>query len=137
MKVVGFNFTKMSVEKLKEGDGEFKIKTGIEVPEINPVKVNFLKGEEELIEAKFLYTVNYTPDIAKVELEGGIIFSLESKLAKQILKDWKKKKLNENFRVGLFNIISRKASLKALELEDELNLPLHISMPTFKKSTDE
>ena len=137
MKVIGFNFTKISVEKLKESGGDFKIKTGIEIPEINQVKENILKGNEELIEAKFIYSVNYTPDIAKVELEGGIVFSLEPKLAKQILKDWKKKKLNEDFKYALFNIISRKSSLKALELEDEMNLPLHISMPSFKKPQNE
>ena len=137
MKVVGFNFTKISVEKLKESSADFKIKTGIEVPEINPVKANILKGEDELIEVKFLYNVDYTPSIAKVELAGGIVFSLKPKMAKQILKDWKKKKLNDDFKWGLFNIISRKSSLKALELEDELNLPLHIPMPSFKKPQNE
>lgn len=136
MKVVGFNFTKISVEKLKESISDLKIKTGIEVPEINQVKANILKGKEELIEVKFTYNVNYTPDIAKIELEGGIVFSLEPKLAKEVLKDWKKKKVNEDFKIGLFNIISRKSSLKALELEDELNLPLHIPMPSFKRAQD-
>ena len=46
-----------------------------------------------MIEAKFAYNVNYNPEIAKVELGGVVVFSLEPKLAKQILKDWKKKKI--------------------------------------------
>ena len=46
--------------------------------------------------------------------------------------DWKDKKMPDDFRNTLFNLILRKASLKALQLEEEMNLPIHMQLPTLK-----
>jgi len=136
MKIIGFNFTKTSAEKLKEPSElkeQVKINTQIDVPELTEVKTHVLKTKEELIGAKFVYGVNYEPGFAKVELEGRILVSVEPKIAKEVFKQWKKKKMPEDFRLLLFNVILKKSSLKALYLEEELNLPLHMPMPSFKK----
>lgn len=136
MRIIGFNFTKISTEKLKEASElkeQLKISTQIDVPELTEVKPHILKTKEELVGAKFTYRVNYDPGFAKVELEGRILIAIEPKIAKEILKQWKKKKMPEDFRLFLFNVILKKSSLKALHLEEELNLPLHMPMPSFKK----
>jgi hypothetical protein len=136
MRIIGFNFTKISVEKLKEPSElkeQLKINTQIDVPELTEVKSHLLKTKEEIIGAKFTYGVNYNPDFAKIELEGRILVAVEPKVAKEIFKQWKKKKMPEDFRLLLFNVVLKKSSLKALYLEEELNLPLHMPMPSFKK----
>jgi len=136
MKFIGFNFTKTRSEKLKEPSELkelVKINTQIDVHELTEVKTHVLKTKDELIGAKFVYGVNYNPGFAKVELEGRILVSVEPKIAKEVLKQWKKKKMPEDFRLLLFNVILKKSSLKALYLEEELNLPLHMPMPSFKK----
>jgi hypothetical protein len=136
MRIIGFNFTKISVEKLKEPSElkeQLKINTQIDVPELTEVKSHLLKTKEEIIGAKFTYGVNYSPDFAKIELEGRILVAVEPKVAKEIFKQWKKKKMPEDFRLLLFNVVLKKSSLKALYLEEELNLPLHMPMPSFKK----
>ena len=61
------------------------------------------------------------------------MLSTDSEMAKDVMKKWKNKETPEEFRIPLFNIIFRKAGLKALELEDEMNLPLHMSMPTLRR----
>ncbi len=136
MRVIGFNFTKISIEKLKEPSElkeQLKVNTQIDVPELTEVKSHLLKTKEEIIEAKFMYGINYDPDFAKIELEGKILVAVESKVAKEVFKQWKKKKMPEDFRVLLFNVILKKSSLKALYLEEELNLPLHMPLPSVKK----
>jgi hypothetical protein len=136
MRIIGFNFTKISIEKLKEPSElkeQLKINTQIDVPELTEVKSHLLKTKEEIIGAKFTYGVNYNPGFAKIELEGRILVAVESKVAKEIFKQWKKKKMPEDFRLFLFNVVLKKSSLKALYLEEELNLPLHMPMPSFKK----
>lgn len=136
MRVIGFNFTKISIERLEEAarpTGELKINTQMDVPELKEVKTDILKTKEEIIAAKFTYGVNYDPDFAKIELEGKILLAVDPKIAKEVLKQWKKKKIPEEFRLLLFNVILKKSSLKALNLEEELNLPLHMPMPSFKK----
>jgi hypothetical protein len=137
MRVIGFNFTKISIEKLKELTERPKVTNEIDVPEIIEAKPGILKTKEDILEAKFEYKVAYEPKLANINLEGRILLSLEPKIAKEVLKQWKKKKMPEEFRNLLFNIILRKSSLKALQLEDELNLPIHMPLPSLKKPDKE
>ena len=139
MRIIGFNFTKISIESLKQIKKGFKINTEIDVPEVKSInmKESPIKTKEEVIAAKFIYHVNYEPDTVKIRLEGDVLFSVEPKMAKEIMKQWKNKKMPEDFRLFLFNIILKKSTLRALHLEEELNLPLHVPMPSFKKPKEE
>lgn len=137
MRIIGFNFTKIKIERLKDTTEELKIKTEIDIPELKELKSSPLNTKEEVIEIKFLYRILYEPGFAIVELEGKLLMALEPKTAKEVVKQWKKKKMPEDFRVLLFNAILKKSVLKALELEDELNLPLHMPMPTFRRQEEE
>ncbi|MCX6749409.1 MAG: hypothetical protein NTW17_01540 [Candidatus Pacearchaeota archaeon] len=132
MRVIGFNFDKISIERFKDKVEGLKITTNIDISEIKEIKSEILKTKEELVQVKFFYVVNYEPEFAKVDLKGTVLISIEEKQAKEILKEWKKKKLPEDFRMPLFNIILRKATTKSLNLEDEMNLPLHIPLPSLK-----
>jgi len=135
MKVLGFNFNKMSAERFpqKSSEGALKLGTDIVILEINPVNSDLFNTKDEFLGVKFSYTINYNPDYAKIEFLGEIVISLDSKEAKEVLKEWKNKKLLEDFKIFVFNIILKKSNLKALELEDEMNLPLHLPLPSVKK----
>jgi hypothetical protein len=52
---------------------------------------------------------------------------------KSIMDSWKDKKIPENMRLGIFNFIMVKCNVKALYLEDEMNMPLHVPMPRLTK----
>ncbi|MGA2130401.1 MAG: hypothetical protein ABSG05_02185 [Candidatus Pacearchaeota archaeon] len=137
MRILGFNFSKISVERLKGKQGELSVNSNIDIEDIEELKDNILKGEEKPIQIDFIYTVKYDPEIAKIDLKGTIILSLEEQQAKDTLRDWKKKKLPDEFRNVVFNIILRKATIKALELEDEMNLPTHMPMPVVSNENTE
>ncbi len=136
MRLIGFNFNKINIEKFSDKIENLKINTNINISEINEIKSNFFKTKEEFIGVKFIYNINYDPDIAKIELVGNLVFGIEPKIAKEILKQWQDKKMSEDFKITLFNIILRKSNLKALQLEDEINLPPHISLPSLRKQED-
>lgn len=135
MRIVGFNFTKISIEKKKEIEpkDELKVNTDISIKELKEIKSLNLKIKEEIIGVDYSFKVIYDPSIAIIDLEGKILFSSTSKEIKEILNEWKNKKMPENFKVLLFNFILKKSNLKALELEEDLNLPLHFPMPSLKK----
>jgi hypothetical protein len=135
MRLVGFNFKKVSAEKLKDTVKELKLSTKIDISSVESLKSDLIKIKDEPIKVDFVYSVLYEPDFAKVELAGSIILSVEPKLAREILKGWKDKELNEDFRMFVFNVILRKSNIKALTLEDELNLPTHISLPSLTKQS--
>tara|TARA_Y100000034_G_scaffold119266_1_gene160854 strand:- start:1548 stop:1967 length:420 start_codon:yes stop_codon:yes gene_type:complete len=129
MKILGFNFTKINIEKFSDNLEKLKMNTNIDISNIKQVKSDFLKSKEEIIGVKFNYIVDYSPNIAKLELNGNILLTTAPKILKDIIKQWKDKKIPEGFRMALFNIILRRSTIKSLQLEDEMNLPPHINLP--------
>jgi len=137
MRIVGFNFKKISVEKTGDKIGDLKINTKVDIPNIEILKPEFIKTKDELLQVDFEYIVNYEPNFAKIELIGNIIVALDSKDAREVVKHWKDKEMSDELRMSLFNLILRKSNIKALELEDEMNLPLHIPFPPLKMEKKE
>ena len=134
MKILGFNFTKLRAEKISNKIEGVKINTNIDLLKIDSVDQGPIKVKEDLLGVSFKFDISYDPDFAKISLEGSIILAIDSKTHKEVLKQWKDKKIPEDFRLNLFNIIMKKATLKALQLEEELNIPLHMPMPSLKLS---
>ena len=132
MKILGINFTKLNAEKLSIDTKGVKIGTHIDLSEIREVKSDFFSNKEKVLGIKFSYEISYDPDFAKIKLAGNILISVNEQMSSQILEGWKTKNLPEEFRLSVFNLILKKSSLKALQLEEELNIPLHISMPFLK-----
>jgi hypothetical protein len=133
MKVVGFNFNKINVEKLMNSYEKLSVKTNIDISEIKNVKQDIFKTDEEFIGVKFSFNLDYEPNVAKLEFTGDIVFSMDSKLAEEVVKQWKTKSIPEDFKVFLYNFILKKSNVKAFQFEEELNLPLHIPLPSVKR----
>lgn len=133
MRLVGFDFKKISIERLKDQADNLKFNTKIDVSAIDTIKSDIFRSKEELLKVDFIYSVLYEPEFAKIELTGNIILAVEPRVAREVLRGWKDKQTSEEFRIFMFNIILRKANIKALQLEDELGLPLHIPLPTLSK----
>ena len=137
MKLLGFNLTRINAEKDEKNKSikGLKVKNNIDLTNISEVKNNLLKTKEDLVAVYFKYSIIYEPNFAKLNFEGNLLISLESKNAKKLIKDWKEneKKIQEEIKIDIFNFILRKINLKALNLEEELNLPLHVSLPRIDK----
>lgn len=136
MKIVGFNFNKISAEKTGTLSKDVKVHTQIDISEINELKSNTVNTKESLLGIVFSYAVDYDPGFAKIALNGNVLVLVDPDEAKKVLKQWDKKELPEEFKVDLFNIIMRKTNLKALQIEEEMGIPLHIPLPSFKKKTE-
>jgi len=127
MQIIGFNLTKILVEREEKIEGKLEVKQNIDISDVSKEKIPFSEGEA--IKIKFNFTVTYDPDFAKLNLEGYLILMVDKDEIKKFLKSWKNKKLPDETKVSLFNFIMGKCNIKALNLEDELNLPLHVPMP--------
>lgn len=135
MKIIGFNLIKISVTRKEKSAENLKLKSNIELQDVSKDKIELTK--QDLLKIKFAFTVDYEPDFAKLEFEGFIVVLPEQDELKKILKSWKSKKVPDEIRVPLFNFIMTKCNIKAILLEDEMNLPLHIPMPRLKPSEGE
>lgn len=137
MKVIGYNLTKVNAEKKAETKTISSINTSIEFLNIDKDKIESIK-DFEVIKVDFNFTVSYesqtdkkdtTLKVAKIELEGNLIFAASKEEAKDLLKFSKKKDMPANIKVPLNNVVFKKCLVKAIELEDSLNLPFHIPIP--------
>ncbi len=147
MQLVGFNLKKIKAEK----SPEFKrsnINTNIEFTDVLKEKLELLK-DADAVRISFIFTVSYTeaaqnPNQEKKEKEeekkhaevlfdGDIMLSSSKDESKELFKSWKKKQIPEQFRIPLINFILKRCSVKALSLEEELNLPAHIPFPQVRK----
>ena len=135
MQIIGFNLNKISIERKEKQQGKLEIKQNINIDDISEDKINI--SDKEIVKVSFTFSVNYSPDFAKVELKGQIVLLPEKEELKDILKEWKKKQISEKFRIPLFNFIMGKCNIKALSLEEELNLPLHVPMPRISPKKEE
>jgi hypothetical protein len=132
MKLISFKFKKIQIEKLSESFKNVKVNTKIDISNIEQIESPALNNES-ILKIKFNHKIDYDPEIAKIELGGETLLVVEEDKVKEIIDAWKNKKMSEDFRIVLFNIILRKTNIKALELEDQMGLPLHVPLPTLKK----
>ena len=132
MRIIGFNFTKILIEKKGSLTKPPQVKTSINVLDLKEISSDFLKAKETPIEIKFSYGIFYEPKIAELAFEGNLIVLVDPKDAKEIIKKWKKKDFSEKFKLFVFNVILRKSNIRAIQLEDEMNLPPHFQLPSLK-----
>jgi hypothetical protein len=137
MRIVSFNFDKINIEKITDTNKELKITTNIDISSITKTKSELFNDKEDLIQIKFIYLVNYEPNFAKIEFNGSMFVTLDSKDSKELFKKWENKEIPEEIRLFLFNVILIKSNIKALQFEDEFNLPIHIPLPRFSKEEKE
>ena len=138
MRIIGFNFTKVGAERFSGKAMGSDRSTNIEFQNIEKEENNLAKDDSEMLKVSFKFSVIYgekdkkDSSSAEVALSGFIILMANKEESEELQKAWKKKELSSSFRVPIFNFILKKCSIRALQLEDELNLPLHIPMPQLK-----
>lgn len=125
IKLVGFRYSKLNVERNEESNGELKITPNINIESIE--KFNS-ESKQDILQVNFQFGIDYS-SLGKIELKGKMFLASNSKIIKEALDGWKNKKLDNQINLIILNTIMQKASLKALELEEEMNLPPHIQLP--------
>lgn len=136
MQVIGFNFEKISAERKKTTKEEkIEVSSNINIKEITQEKIEIVKDKPAL-RMKFEFSVKYKPELADISLQGAVLVLVEKDQAKDIIKKWKNKKVSDDIRIPLFNLILTKSNLRALQLEEELNLPTHLPLPRIKQGQE-
>lgn len=142
MQVIGFNFTKITAERSQKVKETTLVNTDIEFIEIEKDTVPTL-NDLETINVSFRFVVSYKESEKKETKEGQVLFegrvmlTAEKEAAKDLLKSWKKKELPVSIKVPLFNLILKKCTAKALDLEEQINLPAHIRIPQIRAKSKE
>lgn len=124
LKLAGSRFTKLNAERNTEFSGKLEMKTNIKI-----ISMEKVKDTKDAVKVEYGFIVDYI-ELGKVEIEGMLFLSCDTKTVKEMLKNNKNKKHDTPESIAITNLIIKKASIKAFELEEELGLPIHIKLPT-------
>jgi len=128
MAAFGFNLNKILIEK-QEGKklGKIEVHSKMEITSVKKEEVELAKGKD-VLKFNFDFNLNYMPDLAKIEFKGHVLILTDPKETKEIIENWKKEKIKDDLKVAVYNVIWEKCNVKALELEEDFNLPHHIPL---------
>ena len=132
MTIVGFSLTKLLLDRKEAVIRKVEIKSKLHLPSMEKQPVLLVQGKDTL-RFNFEYDIIYEPDLATISFKGYVLFVSDHKDTEEIMKEWKKTKtVNKQLQTSIYNFIFHKCNIRALQLEDEFNLPLHISLPVIK-----
>ena len=135
MQIIGFNFKKISVERKKDIKGKLEVKTDLSIDQLEKDEIS-IAGD--ILRFFYTYSINYEPGYAEIVFKGEVLITPNNpRDIKKIMKEWKKKKISDDIRLFVFNFIMAKCNLKALQLEEELALPLHIPFPKLSRQQNQ
>lgn len=129
IKLVGFRYLKINIERSEDQKGEIKISPNINIESIK--EFDSKNSKQDILEIDFQFKVDYS-SLGKIELSGKLFLLVDKKTLKDTIDGWKSKKLDNEINLVILNIIMQKAAIKALSLEEEMNLPPHIQLPRLK-----
>ena len=130
MVVVGFNFTKINVEKKDNIKGKVNIANNVSIKSIEKADLSLGKAKQEGVKFIFEFTTDYEPDVASILLVGDVLFIDDEKKVKNILDEWKKtQKAPDEVMNQVLNTILSKCNVQALVLSRDVNLPSPIPLP--------
>ncbi len=136
MAIVGFNFSKIDVERSKIPLESYSVKRDISVKNIRNKEIGLGK-DQAAFEADFSYTLFYlndkNKDIGKIILSGSFVFLGEPKLINETISIYKKdKSINKKIISSLYNYTFQKCTMQSLLLSKEINLPPPLNLPKLK-----
>ncbi len=134
MTIAGFTFTRMLVERKSQAKGAVNINSNIGV--VSAEEIDFVMGTQKQkgIKVIFDYRNSYAPDLGTLILNGEILYLSDQKRHDDLMKAWKKdKKFPDDVMVELYNIISTRGCLLAIQLSSTVGLPPPIPLPRFTR----
>jgi len=130
--IVGFSLTKILLERKESPIRKIEVKSKLHMVSMEKHGVKLVEGKDTL-RFNFEYDINYLPDLATISFKGYVLFVSDPKQTDELMKEWKKNKtLGKELQSAIYNFIFNKCNIKALEMEDEFNLPPHIQLPQIK-----
>ena len=135
MTIIGFNFTKIRVEKKQSLRGKVSINNNISVTNIVENDIALGNAKQKGLKFTIDFDTKYEPKIGSIQLTGEVLYIGEEKTVKEVLESWKKdKKVPKEIMAGVLNTGLNKCNIEALILSQQINLPPPIPLPKVETS---
>lgn len=131
MSIIGFNFTKIIVEKKNaKSTGKVQVSNNVSITSVEESGLKISSKEQISLKYEFKFESKYDPELGSIVLEGNVITMDVKEQGEKIVEEWKKsKKINPSAMKSIMNTILAKANVQALILSRDVNLPSPIPLP--------
>ncbi len=130
MAIVGFNFTKINVERKDVQKGKINISNNVAIKDIKPTDISLGKEKQNALKFIFEFNSKYDPKIGNILLGGDLMFLGDTKKIKETQDGWKKdKSVPKDIMTSILNTVLAKCNIQALILSQEVNLPPPVPLP--------
>lgn len=137
MPVVGFGFTKLSVERKNKITGQVNIKNNTAITSVEKDEISLGTQNQPVLKFGFNFGLKYEPEMANIVLEGEVIWADKPDKIESTLKEWEKeKKVGPTIMTPVLNTVLQKCNIQALILSKDLNLPAPIQLPKVSAPED-
>ena len=130
MTIVGFNFTRIHVERNKVAKGKINIKNNVAIKKVEEADLSLGKNKQSGLRFTFEFVSLYDPKVGEISLVGEVLYLMDDKQVKEVVKGWKKdKKIPKELTAAVLNTVLQKCNIQALMLSRDINLPPPIPLP--------
>lgn len=132
MTIAGFTFTKLLVEKKTSARGQININTHMSFTSAEEIDFVMGTAKQKGIKVAFDYRNSYEPDLGTLIIAGDILYLSDQKKHDELMKGWKKdKKFPDDLTAELYDLISLRSSVQAIQLSSLVGLPPPVPLPRF------
>lgn len=125
IKLINSRFIEIKAKRNLDFSGKLELKSNINIKSIEKIEKT-----KDMLKIIYIFEINYE-DLGYITIEGLLLLKGDQKNIKNILKKYEEKDYNSEELILIMNLVMQKASLKAIQLEEELDLPIHIKLPSF------
>jgi len=130
MAIVGFNFIKLNAERKSPPKGKININNNVSIKDVASYDMFLGKNKQAGLKFEFEFTSVYSPEVASILITGEVLYLGTADENEELLKAWKKdKKIKKEILAEILNTALARASLEALMISREFNLPPPIPLP--------
>ncbi|MBS3106188.1 hypothetical protein J4419_00815 [Candidatus Woesearchaeota archaeon] len=133
MTIVGFNFTKINVERKSSASGKINVSSNVAIKDVVETDLAIGASKQKAVRFVFEFTTTFEPKVGNILLGGEVLFLQEAKSIEKVLDDWKKsKKVEKDVMTAVLNNVLAKCNVEALILSQDVNLPSPLPLPKVK-----
>ncbi len=130
MAIVGITFRKICAEKKNIVKGKVTIANDLSLEKVEEAKIPLADSKQTALNFKFNYSTKYEPEIGNIDIKGDVLWVDDSEKNKELLKQYKKdKNVPLDIKMAIFNNILSKATVEALIMSRDVQLPSPIKLP--------
>ncbi len=132
MAIVGLSINKIAGERKEvELKGEMHLTSTHTITDIRE-EDNIVLGKK-ILAVDFTLSTEYSQSVGTISLAGQLLYLAEEEMRKEVLRQWKAKKMPDAFGAEIITAIYRKGLLLAAQLSIELQLPPPVVIPMPQK----